>query len=414
MLAAVVLATRLLGLVSGPQPLRVQVDPEVRVVDVVVDGHTIATLRAPFTTVLNFGTGIAPHELMTIGYDGEGHEVGRDTQLVNLARPQAEAEIVLERERNGALRAIIKWQHIGAEKPRRFQLTLDGKVIAKKETATLPELEPRSIHVLQAEVAFQNGVVATKELVFGGQYSEQVPAELTGIVAPAGAECFRSGDTVVHAAAIDKPDALVLFVRSGDADLARKRLRLPGAGSRETGEWLQHPFLLHGVKMRYIWPVAKEIRPGKAQSVVNLFWRSEPIDGTVGTLRMLTLRAGPDAETERFADAVAVAAVQSLSGTQRRAVVLVLGGERDYSRHPPFIVRHYLERIGVPLRVWSLTGVKPEMTAAWGDVRDVSNPDLLRIATEELRQMLDQQRIAWLALHPLAALKAEVVPCPAH
>jgi len=413
MLAALVLTTRLLGLVNDDQAIEVQTDRTVRSVDVVVDGKTvIRKMNEPFRAVLHFGTEIAPHELTSIAYDEQGNEVGRDTQLVNLARPQAEAAIDLARDpATGRLRATVRWQHISAEKPKRISIKLDGKAIATGAVAPLPALDDDLLHVLQAEVEFAGMEIASKELVFGGRYSEQVPSELTGVLANEGAQCFRVDDRTIRAAAIENPEAMVYFVRGIDATIARRRLRLPAAGSRESGMQMHRPFMLPGASMRYIWPTARYIRP-KQQPAVNLFYRSEITKGDWGTLRMLSLYRGPEGGPQRLADAVAVAGVQALGGAKRRAVVLVLGDEPDESRHAPDVVRRYLQRIGVPLRVWSLVGVRPSMKVTWGEVLDVSNPDRLRIATEDLRKLLNEQRIAWLPLEPMDALRAKAGECP--
>jgi len=410
MLAELILVTRLLGLVSGEHPITVQVDSTVRAVDVVVDGKTLTTLReAPWRTVLNFGAELAPHELTAIAYDANGAEVGRDTQLVNLARPPAEAIIGLERA-GGKLRATVRWQHIAAATPEKIELKLDGKTIATGEASVaLPAVEPTAVHVLQAEVLFPGGTTASKELVFGGQYSEQVPSELTAVLAHGTSDCFQLGGATVRAAAVEKPDAFVHFVRGSDADLGRRRLRMPGAGSRETGQLMHTPFRLENTQMCYIWPTSREIHTDDTEAVTNLFWRSEVVSGKWGTQRMLSLYPGPATKSQRFADAVAVAGVQALAGAKRRAVVLVLTGERDDSRHSAGVVRRYLQRIGVPLIVWSIVGDDPKGAAEWGAVTNISNADRLRRATEKLREELESQRIAWLPIAPLDTRR--VKPC---
>src|SRR5687767_2244726 len=99
MLAELVLVTRILGLVSGEQPIQVQADRTVAAVEIVLDGKQVATLRRPqWRAVINFGDELAPHELIAVAYDPEGNEVARDRQLVNLARPPAEAAIDLSRD----------------------------------------------------------------------------------------------------------------------------------------------------------------------------------------------------------------------------------------------------------------------------------------------------------------------------
>lgn len=415
MLAALIVVSRLLGLVANDQPIDVRVDPSVRSVRILVDGKALTTLRsAPWRAVIHFGPEIAPHEVVAIAYDAEDNEVARDTQLVNLARPPAEAVIDLDRK-DGQLRATVQWQHIGSEKPKRVEIKLDGKTIATgTPSVVLPDLPTHSIHALQAEVEFAGGFVARKEVVFGGQYAEEVPAELTAFLIRGKADCLSLDGKRITPRAIEKPEATILFVRSSDPSLARNRLKMPAAVSREGIGALNMPFRLEGARMRYIWPKANEIRVDERQSVVNLFLRTDPVNGTWGTQRMLTLVAGPTARAERFADAVAVAGVQTLAGGRRRAVVLVLGGERDDSRHDPRIVRRYLERIGVTLHVWSLTEVTPEMSERWGDVKAITGIDGLRRATLQLRNDLKEQQIAWLAVQPMDALRVVATDCSAN
>lgn len=73
--------------------------------------------------------------------------------------------------------------------------------------------------------------------------------------------------------------------------------------------------------------------------------------------------------------------------------------------HSPAVIRRYLERIGVPLRVWSLTGPRPDLAATWGEARDVSTSAALLAATEDLRKELESQRVAWLPVAPLDAFR---------
>ncbi|HJQ38305.1 MAG TPA: hypothetical protein VKB93_14305 [Thermoanaerobaculia bacterium] len=410
MLAELVLTTRLLALVNGEQAVSVQTGPETESVAIVLDGKTVTRLRAPFRTTVNFGAELAPRELVSIAYDAQGNEIGRDTQIVNLARPPAEVEIVLDREESGQLRAKVRWQHIAAETPKKIALKLDGETIASTASVTLPAVEASAIHVLQAELEFAGGLTATKELAFGGQFSEEVPSELTGVLATKKGRCFRAGDRVLRAAAVEKPDALVLFVRASDAFAARRKLRIMSGGGPLRIASIYKSYALPDTQMRFIWPSARQVQLNESQSAVNLFHRSQVAKGSDGTLRMLTLY-GPDAVSEQFADAVAVAGVQAIGGAKRRAVVLVLGEEKDESRRSPAEVRRYLERIGVPLLVWSLARITPEMENAWGEVTDISTADRLLHATEDLRKMLDDQRIAWLPLQPLQALRAKEVAC---
>src|SRR5688572_18313244 len=115
MLAQLVLVTRLLGLVDGEQPIDVQVDASVRRVELTIDDEKAATLTGPpWRAIVNFGPELAPHRLTAIAYDAKDNELGRDTQLVNLARPPAEAQLSIDKDpKSGRLRANVRWQHIG-------------------------------------------------------------------------------------------------------------------------------------------------------------------------------------------------------------------------------------------------------------------------------------------------------------
>ena len=106
----------------------------------------------------------------------------------------------------------------------------------------------------------------------------------------------------------------------------------------------------------------------------------------------------------KFADATAVAGVRSITGSWRRAVVVVLSASDDMSKHDPRVVRRYLQSIGVPLFVWSVTGPHPELEQAWGKIDDVSSMGKLGRAVGHLRETLAQQRVAWVDVDPLRAL----------
>jgi hypothetical protein len=61
-------------------------------------------------------------------------------------------------------------------------------------------------------------------------------------------------------------------------------------------------------------------------------------------------------------------------------------------------VRAYLEKIRVPLFVWSLDDRTAEqVAAAWGSAEDVSSYGKLKKAYEKLRRELDAQQLIWVA-----------------
>jgi hypothetical protein len=103
---------------------------------------------------------------------------------------------------------------------------------------------------------------------------------------------------------------------------------------------------------------------------------------------------------------VAVAGLQAADENDRRAVVLVLGGEsQDASRYDVATVRRYLAAIRVPLFVWSLYGAKTPAAVAWsggeGKAEDVSSLSRLADAVDRLKGELADQRVVWLDGHHL-------------
>src|SRR5581483_439751 len=143
-----------------------------------------------------------------------------------------------------------------------------------------------------------------------------------------------------------------------------------------------------------------------------LFARSVDMPAQQGGMVWLLTRSFEDRkrldDPRRFADAVAVAGLNATAGGLRRAVVLVLDWHKDASRYDPKAVREYLAALRVPLVLWSLSGPRPDVADSWGEVQDISSAAKLEKATEQLRRMLDSERVAWLATDPLTALHAAV------
>ena len=69
----------------------------------------------------------------------------------------------------------------------------------------------------------------------------------------------------------------------------------------------------------------------------------------------------------------------------------------DSSALKPAAARAYLDRIGVPLFVWSIAGIEklPAAAQAWGEIEDTSTTGKLRDATERLSAHLARQHIVW-------------------
>ena len=410
----IVFLSLFLGLVSGPQPIDLHVDGAIKSVRILVDGREVRTLsQPPWHAVLDFGKDIVPRELVAVGYDSNGNEAGRAVQILNIPRPTAEFEIVLER---GNAAATLRWRHLTNARPTRATMTVDGTPVPVDGSfrAVLPTLDPEVPHVIAAQLHFADGFIARREFVLSGGVSDNIGSQLTPIAvratsagAPRSFEgCFSVHGAAVRTAAVEKPRGLVVIVQDPDPRAARLLARL----------WNRDPLTRTAIfgsdiAEEIIWPIAQRFGDATQTSVV--FEHTEDIDAAtnpvVSVLTMAYAGTHSSSQPLQFADAVAVAGVKAVAGGLRRAVVLVASDSGDASRHDPLVVRHYLASIGVPLFVWSLHE-RQDLGATWGEVEDISSPSDLRRAVERVRAALNSQRIAWVAADPLTALHLDIDP----
>jgi hypothetical protein len=423
MATQLVFLTLFLGLISGPQHVDLQPGAAVASIHILLDGKEVGTVqRAPWGVTVDFGASIAPAELVAIGYDARGDEVARTSQTVNLPRPIADFVISVKNDTKGAPdSAELRWEHLQGAKPVKSSLKVDDKTVPLDAglRANLPHLDANQPHVLAASMQFEDGLVSRRELVIGGGVGDTADALLTPVAvrqpphetAPANlASCFTSGGLPVRVSAIEKGQAHVILVVDPDPRDAVKALNanfgpgMTGPGGRSlislpTGTWLQ-----------LLWPVAERYKTTSNSSAV-IFPPSRFVEASAGGLMWLLTRAYSGRFDEHaprlFADAAGVAGLNAVTGGNRRAVVVVLDHQKDGSAHDPASVRAYLAAIGVPLYVWSVTGPRPELQAAWGAIDDISTPARLKASADRLRADLETQRVAWLATDGVAALRVQ-------
>lgn len=419
--------TLFLGLAVGPFPVELAVEGPVAAVELVLDGAVAGRIeKPPWKGEIDFGSELVPHELVARALDASGREVARTRQWVNLPRPAAEVEIVLEGAGRPS-RVRLAWQSRTGEEPTAIHLTLDGKplVLGTDGRAALPDYDPESAHVLSAELQFPGNVVARKDAVFGGKYGSEVSTDLTAVPVRVRRgklkeESLRgrllAGGKPLAVVAVERDPAEVFVVRDLGADASLKELGKVKKRRTEQGQGLgrrlsiEPDYLRFEVglrredEVRFIYPVPRTyVRSGQRS---ELFDWSRPFTLRDGGMHwLLTRLAAPPGEPgrQRLADAVAVAGIQALSGSRPRAVVLVLdAAAEDASRTHPAMVRQYLASIRVPLFVWAIArpAEKPAPPAspafaAWGEVEDVSTLTRFRAAVARLRDELDSQHIVW-------------------
>jgi hypothetical protein len=416
-------ASLFLGLIVGVQPVAVLVEKPVAAVRFELDGKAVGRVeKAPWTVFVDFGAVLTPHELVARALDAAGKEIGVERQFVNLPRPPAEVEVLLERDAKGRpVAARFSGQSLVALRPARVDVTFDGKLLPADESnrVGLPEYDGNARHVLSVELEFSPAVRSKTDVVFGGLESGVARSELTAVAVRSAApeKILEAGDLAgvllrearpLAVVAVEQGPAVVCVVRGPSVGQALKSL---GTGGRTTS--IQTPggrrlpqfdrdasrqamALEKEDHLRFIWPMPRSGRDSGAQ----LFDRSRDFAGSDGGIAWLLTRVEhPDQHPAevRLADAAAVAGLEATASGGRRAVVLVLGDETaDRSRHSPASVRKYLETIRVPFTVWSLKSPETQPLAkSWGAVEDVSSNGRLEKAVERLKADLASQRIVW-------------------
>ncbi|HSP15283.1 MAG TPA: hypothetical protein VLV78_11075 [Thermoanaerobaculia bacterium] len=408
-----------LGLVAGVQQIDLRADPSIKSIRISLGARELATLqRPPWHAVVDFGADLVPRELTAVGFDSEGNEVARTTQVVNLKRPLAEVAISVKQENGEPAVVELTGRHLQFIQPDRATVRVDDQALRMEGfTAHLPNLDPKRPHVISAEMRFQDGAVARREVVLTGWNSYLAGSEMTPVVITRTSEkkaaaldgCFSVDRTNLNTGTVERTNALVVFVKDPDASEAQKTLRLSDMMMHDGLRTRRETTLDADSTIRVVWPITQEFKEGNAESV--LFENSNDLDAlhmpvsTVLAMRF-PVRHFED-KPRQFADAVAVAGLQTILPARRRAVVLVLSDEPDKSIYKPAVVRRYLQSIGVPLFVWSLSGPRPDLADSWGEVLDVSRHPGLRDAVSRLRETLDRQCLVWLPVDALTALRVE-------
>jgi hypothetical protein len=418
----IVFLTVYLGLITGRQPFELRVDPAVKLVHLYLDGKKVDALGAPpWRTIVDLGSTIQPHELVAEGLDGKGVEIARVSQIINLPRPTAELEVVVDRDDKGVPKQVtLTGFHVSYSDVRKATLKLDlvPLKLDRSFRATLPAMDMRRPHDLSAEMRFADGTVALREVVFGGEFAETMPTQLTPTAvttraagdAPA-ADCFVNNGAPLRVSNVEKPAATLIIVRDPDPAEIKGALMFSAVvnGSIDTAVMRRASTLDADTTMELMSPAAdRVVEPNRPTAILfPSFTNNEPKIGLYWFLTSTKIRGTAVDAPRRWADAVAVAAVKAISSGRRRAVLLVLGNKPDTSYHVPEAVREYLASVGVPLFVWSVFG-NSDVGAHWGAVEDVSTMEKMAEATEKIRSALDVQRIAWIYADPFTALHAEV------
>jgi hypothetical protein len=430
--------TLFLGLFTGVQEVRLLAAPEVASVELRLDGEAVGAVSGePWSLGVDFGSRLVPHETEAVAFDGEGAELGRSAQSINLPRPPAEARLVLDRDADGRPMAVrASWQSVGGGAPNAIRVTLDGEPLEAADPArvALPALDLATIHWLQADFEFPTGDVARAQITFGGQYADEASGDLTAVTVELEGKArrydrrdfqglFRGADGALDVVGVERGHIELIVVRGDGVAAALEQIEgqfAEGAGasvstgtpgvsdgigglrstaSANVSERMQRALTIEGEhQLRVLLPRSRKVATGAVK--LEIFPTSPvigPEDGGLYWATTLPVNPLGADSSQRLADAVAVAGFRAAAGNHRRAVILILGPNlQETSHYEPAQARDYLRALGVPLEVWRLGEPTPE-TERWGDAHDVSDFHRLRRAKTDLEKRLDRQAIVWVS-----------------
>lgn len=431
--------TLFLGLIAGPHSVALSAGGEVASIDLLLDGARVAHLAGPpWSGRVDLGREPLPHHLVARARDAQGAEVAQAEQWINLPRPPAEVEILVEKGPDGQPRAVrVVWRSLTHARPTAIALTLDGRPLAL-DGQSRAELPPRpadgATRVLSAEVTFPDGLTARQDVALGRDYGDEVSTQLTAVPVwlhgagelPAAAGLqgwFTDGGRPLQVDAVEAGQAQVWVVR--DPAVSRAVGQMAWRFWERSFRLRGMLTLSHRAELRFLSSTGRSY-PGEGIDS-ELFDSSPgyPIAEeyeTASLLARLSNRSEKIGVPQKLADAVAVAGLQACATGRPRAVLLVVAhGAKDVSRYDAAAIRRYLAALRVPLFVWSAGTPDPAIKAAWGTVEDFTIRDGLDRGFRALARELETQRIVWvegrhlpqaIALAPAAPRDVRLDPAP--
>ena len=256
-----------------------------------------------------------------------------------MPRPPAEAEILLERDASGRVKAAsIAWQNLLGEPPSSVAVSFDGRPIAVDalRRVVIPAYAPEVSHILTVELEFESGMSSRDDLAIGGAAGEEAKSELTAVpvrrpgkgrLEPRAFEgMLRSGGKPLRIATVEEGSATLWIVRDENALGAYRKLRASGGDA--FGRLFSNAALplKKEDSVHFLWPRPRGI--AGAGTPTALFPSSQEFtrkDGGLAFLLEHIANTEPAGLFPMYTDAVAVAGLNAFESFGRRAVLLVLG-----------------------------------------------------------------------------------------
>ena len=243
-----------------------------------LDGREVVRLfERPYRQPLDFGDEYAPHELVARAFDAKGKEIALARQWINLPRPPAEVEILLESDKSGkAIAARLAWASRMGPHPTTIALSIDGRPLSVDASgrASLPTYDASLPHVVSSEVEFPGGIRGHADRVLGGGVADEAGSNLTAIAVRGPTETppsveslqgrIRKNGEVLRVMAVERGPAQVYMVRDpGEIKEAFRRFGPYNRGLAATETRLEIED-----RIQLVWPLATEVPDQNASNVI--------------------------------------------------------------------------------------------------------------------------------------------------
>lgn len=362
-------ATLLIGLIVGERSVVLAVQPPISIVEVLLDGETVATMdRPPWKARIDLGSQLRPHRLVARGFDSDGALVDTTEQLLNYNRASFEATILLDPDPDGRPSSgRIVWRGALDDPPLAIALDFDGHPLAidSRGRFELPPYDTHQIHVLESRVVFDRYHSAGATLTFGGEYGDQLTSALTAFPLRSPIDRTWHPSQVREWLAVNEgpaqvfrisgsPGFLVVLRSDGLDDLLRSLEKQLGRQPRSAPP--------HRLQYEVS---AVSSRPLKGHRGTFRLTDLGPVSARGGLRRILLQKRplvperGSDGRRlkkkgQKLWDALAVAGARaSASGKPRAVLVMLDSSPVDTSDLLPLSSTGYLRSIYVPLFVWA-------------------------------------------------------------
>ena len=396
------------GLMTGPRPVEIMAEDAVAIVEVWLDGELEQRLNAPpWKLEVDFGPELLPHVLEAVALNSKAEELARARQWINMSPKPAQSSVMIEGadQGKGAV-ARVSWESLAETyEPQSIEVYFDGLRLAADDPRSilLPTFDPDQTHHMRVRLEFTEVLFSEAEAVFGGVYGNEISTEISAVPIrfdkgrkPKSAHAMRDWFTVggvpqnVHA--VEKGLAEIIVVRDVATDSRLSKLAAQAA-RLETDIYLKNHH-----RVSFINPCPEVHRRGVLfrQRVYPHTPRYSSKDGTLLRLLAGLGHANCTEQRQQLAEAVGVAGLSASGDGLRRVVLLLLSSEpRDQSAFTPAQVVAYLDRMRVPLVIWSL-GTPAGLETKWGQATNVRKLWRFDKAFNLLEKDLEHQLIVWL------------------